>query len=219
MLRFLVIKPRDGAGSWLTFRIDSKSDLKTAYSTWIAEKSPPEMICQPPISGHPASFVAWFDRGGRVRGLFPMASQHLSQDGRYRYLGGAILTSIKDQSSLTIQHPQAAQLQLAQTGSIPSFRCNSNAIESLLADCVRLAQKINGLYGYVGIDLIIPEEASLSPVWIEVNPRWTSSYTGYRVMTQTIIPQMFANDLLFPDWRSDRVEFAADGQIRSPEAQ
>lgn len=82
--------------------------------------------------------------------------------------------------------------------------------------CVRRAcRAIPGLYGYVGIDLILPEE-DRQPVIVEINPRLTTSYLGYRALASGNL----AARVLFPDhdlpdvdWRDGGVRFSTDGRL------
>jgi predicted ATP-grasp superfamily ATP-dependent carboligase len=46
---------------------------------------------------------------------------------------------------------------------------------------------IPGLAGYVGIDLLLPDGGD--PLIVEINPRLTTSYVGYRRIYSTPIPQ------------------------------
>lgn len=57
-----------------------------------------------------------------------------------------------------------------------------NLVEELVA-------AIPGLNGYFGVDLILDEQAG--PIVIEVNPRLTTSYVGYRGMTNNNLGEYF----------------------------
>ncbi|MBS0263492.1 MAG: ATP-grasp domain-containing protein [Planctomycetes bacterium] len=77
---------------------------------------------------------------------------------------------------------------------------------------------IPGLTGYVGVDLLIPTKAGRPPLVVEINPRLTTSYLGYRQATDDnltvwmLYPEQFANPVR---WKPGVVEFGADGQIVS----
>jgi hypothetical protein len=47
----------------------------------------------------------------------------------------------------------------------------------------RVCGLIDGLRGYVGFDLIIPDNADEPVLLVEINPRLTTSYVGYRRLT------------------------------------
>lgn len=75
---------------------------------------------------------------------------------------------------------------------------------------------IPGLRGYVGFDLIL---ADGGPVIVEINPRLTTAYLGYRQLAG----ENLAGRILDPDrrdairWMDRVVEFSADGSIRATE--
>jgi len=75
---------------------------------------------------------------------------------------------------------------------------------------------IEGLGGYVGFDLIIPEEQPDEVVIVEINPRLTTSYLGYRVLSE----ENLSERILFPErftqtirWKSCEVQFLPDGNV------
>jgi tyramine---L-glutamate ligase len=99
-------------------------------------------------------------------------------------------------------------------GRIPA-RCPAHnmILQSALAAC----RAVPGLRGYVGVDLVVPDAALERPVVVEINPRLTTSYLGYRVLAQ----ESLAERMLFPDrfaerivWRAGGVEFDAAGAAR-----
>jgi predicted ATP-grasp superfamily ATP-dependent carboligase len=84
----VVWKPRDGAGSTMTFRLNSAQDVVRAKVVIEAEHYRGPMILQEFVSGQAASIAFLCGPGGN----FPLlpALQLLSQDGRFSYLGGEI---------------------------------------------------------------------------------------------------------------------------------
>ncbi len=88
-------------------------------------------------------------------------------------------------------------------------------IQARLGTSVRRACGcIPGLSGYVGFDLILPNENPACPVIVDINPRLTTSYLGYRLLTNDNI----AERILLPgrysvgiDWKDHRVAFSPDG--------
>ena len=106
-------------------------------------------------------------------------------------------------------------------GAVPAARVDAAAVNRLVEQ-VRAA--VPGLRGWWGIDFVIPDEpfppgdpaASRDPVLIEVNPRLTTSYLGYRRLTDDNL----AERLLFPDrafsplrWKDATVRFTKDGTV------
>ena len=82
----------------------------------------------------------------------------------------------------------------------------------------RVRRAVPGLAGWWGIDFVLPDDpADPAPVLIEVNPRLTTSYLGYRALT----PDNLAERILFPDrafrpprWNPGTVMFDKDGRVR-----
>lgn len=77
----------------------------------------------------------------------------------------------------------------------------------------RLLAATPGLHGYVGCDVIVPEVGE--PQFVELNPRLTTSYVGYRALAEDNLMER----LLFPDrvgalrWKAGPATFAADGSV------
>jgi tyramine---L-glutamate ligase len=69
-----------------------------------------------------------------------------------------------------------------------------------------IAIAIKGLYGYVGIDLLITKEG---PVVLEINPRLTTSYSGLSELLNKNIAEMIINKL------SDESSMCADNNIHT----
>jgi predicted ATP-grasp superfamily ATP-dependent carboligase len=96
-------------------------------------------------------------------------------------------------------------------GVIPAREIDLHAITQTARDVCRA---VEGLRGYVGIDLIVPEGAPDRPVVVEINPRLTTSYAGYRRLTdENLAERMLGRgaDLLPIRWRAERVSFDAAG--------
>ncbi len=83
----VVWKPRDGAGSTLTFRLLSALDVSRAKAQRLAE-APERMILQEFVPGQAASVAFLCGPAGNVP-LIP-AFQNLSDDGRFQYRGGEL---------------------------------------------------------------------------------------------------------------------------------
>jgi predicted ATP-grasp superfamily ATP-dependent carboligase len=83
-----VLKPRDGAGSQATFLVRNQQDLTFRAEQALGEDWRGELIVQTFAPGVAAS-VAFLLGPGRCVPLLP-ACQHLSHDGRFRYLGGQV---------------------------------------------------------------------------------------------------------------------------------
>lgn len=82
----IVWKPRDGAGSTATFRLDRGTDVARCRAIRAAEGHTGEMIMQEFVSGLAAS-VAFLTGPGVTVPLSPCL-QKLTSDGRFKYEGG-----------------------------------------------------------------------------------------------------------------------------------
>lgn len=153
----IVLKPRDGAGSCLTFLIQSQDDWEEAVQSYRAEGASDRCLCQPFVSGRTLSVGVNIRLDGKRMECLPIAEQHLSSDGRFQYLGGTIPAGISAVESAAIRE-------------LVSAACHT----------------IEGLAGYIGLDLILTDEGK--PVIVEINPRLTTSYIGYRRLLGTKIP-------------------------------
>jgi tyramine---L-glutamate ligase len=97
----VVVKPRDGAGSQDTFLVCDERDLRrhreilrTTFGPMregnVREALVREAIMQPYVAGRSLSAAAIVDSVSGFVQVFPTGQQHQSDDGRFRYRGGAI---------------------------------------------------------------------------------------------------------------------------------
>lgn len=179
----IVVKLTDGAGSQDMALIHDRSEFDRLRETR-PQASPFQDIWQPYVPGTAVSVAMIISADGTTAEAFPPAEQLLSDDGRFRYLGG----------------------------KIPA-RCENHRViqETALAAC----RVVPGLCGYVGVDLIVPDAAPNRPVVVEINPRLTTSYLGYRALTD----ENLAERILFPEqrpgsvsWKSEQIVFDAAGR-------
>lgn len=175
----VVLKPRDGAGSCLTFLIRNRLEWNQAAHSYQTANASENGLLQPFIAGKALSVGINLSLDGKQREYLLVSEQFLSADGRFQYLGGRIPAEI----SPTI----AAEV-----------------CELALAVC----QSIDGLAGYIGLDLILTDDGDIRVV--ELNPRLTTSYIGYRQLYNGILPQgwLTRTDLLANrGWKSGGVDF------------
>jgi predicted ATP-grasp superfamily ATP-dependent carboligase len=181
----VVIKPRFGAGSHATYLVDDVHEL--SEHPLRHDGGPPErqMIVQPFVAGRAVSVAVIVRDGSESVEVWPVAEQHLSNDGRFRYLGGRI----------------------------PARHAPVSAIVALVE---RAVHAVPGLRGYVGLDLILPEDAPDEPVIVEVNPRLTTSYLGYRALaSQNLAPLVLLEGQKRERscWQQAQIAFDAAGRI------
>lgn len=96
-------------------------------------------------------------------------------------------------------------------GRVPSQR-DSAVIRQLAG---RVIESIPGLCGYVGIDLLIPDSHPAQPIVVEVNPRLTTSYIGYRALCPENIVRHWLEARPEPlRWRPNTITFDSQGTIQ-----
>ena len=183
-----VIKPRDGAGSWLTFAIPFRetSAWKHATNQFATAGASDRAIIQPWIAGRALSVGCLCDDSGQIE-MFPIADQHLVGN-HFQYQGGRIPADIPPPTVAAVE-------QLVRT------TCGT----------------IAGLRGYIGIDLLLPDSDPRSPLIVEINPRLTTSYVGYRQLCLDNIAERLLPGAGRPQpeplrWKRETVSFHADGR-------
>jgi predicted ATP-grasp superfamily ATP-dependent carboligase len=180
-----VFKPRFGAGSLATYLVRSASDLARLKAVVRNEGSDGEMILQRFVPGQAAS-VAFLI--GPKRGLsLPPASQNLSQDGRFHYLGG----------TAPLPPELAARARRLATKAIDQIP----GLLGYIGVDVVLGPVSDGSQDYV----------------IEINPRLTTSYIGLRALAQTNLAEALLNVAIGKEvtlkWRPGRIQFDANGHL------
>lgn len=88
-------------------------------------------------------------------------------------------------------------------GRIPARSVDAASVQrAALGAC----SVVEGLRGYVGVDLII-READTSVIAVEINPRLTTSYVGYRQLALDNLASYFCEESMphAPRWRSGEV--------------
>jgi predicted ATP-grasp superfamily ATP-dependent carboligase len=204
----VVCKPRRGAGSLHTTLIRTREE-------WLEQALPegPERIVQPFVPGLAAS-VAFLVGPRQTVPLIP-ATQELSEDGQFHYLGGRM--------------PLAAPL------AERAIRLGSQALECLEREassaegegwsvrggprCTLHAPWVTHLKGYVGVDLILGAASDGSQDYvIEVNPRVTTSYVGLRALARSNLAESMlrivqGEEIALPPWKAGTIRFCPDGTI------
>lgn len=179
----VVLKPRDGAGSSLTFLVRNHDDWKHAAAQFEEQRQSDNCLVQPYLDGLALSVGVNISLDGRRIDCLPVGEQQLSNDGRFRYRGGIIPASI----SITQQR----------------------AIHDLVTSA---CESIPGLAGYIGFDLILTADGK--PVIVEINPRLTTSYIGYRELYSQPLSLRWINaQYQFPVPNSGQIQFAVDSAL------
>lgn len=176
-----VIKPRDGAGSWLVRRVDDEAAWGRVRDEYAETQTTP--LRQPFVRSRAVSIAGWF--GPHGVDWLPVAEQRLSDDGAFRYLGGRIPAAVSTDEVLAVR-----ELVTRATATLP------------------------GLFGYIGFDVLLPTDAPGRPLLVEINPRFTTSYVGYRRWAGVNLLERWLFGRISPVLEPGRaVVFAADGRI------
>ncbi len=180
-----VLKPRFGAGSrdiHFVNRYDDVNELTRCAGEWRLEQW---------RRGTPASVAVLCGRKGQT--ALPMCRQRLSDDGRFRYLGGALPVPEN-------MERRGQALAIAAVRSLP-MTIGYVGVDLVMGD----------------------DPDGSEDVVIEINPRITTSYVGLRRASRknlaaAMIDGAMGNDfeLLFD---MEPVEFSADGTIGKLEPQ
>ena len=178
----LVIKPRDGAGSQETWLVANEAEFRRACREFSQSEFRGTAIVQPFVRGRAVS-VAAVIAGAEPSEILPLAEQHLRGDGRFHYRGGRV--------------------------RVPPDQPEQSVLAAAVGAACRV---VPGLGGYVGFDMILPEEGSEPPVLVEINPRLTTSYLGYRQLIRGLARRIVAGTASGPleEMHGD-VCFRADG--------
>ena len=184
----LVIKPRDGAGSQATYLIQSPAHYVELEKLLLAE---------------------------------PMLANRNGQTGiRQPFITGravSVALMIDSSSGSATTLPVCEQL-LSSDGR---FHYRGGRVLSRIAQpelvqeiALSACQEVPGLCGYVGVDLVIADSGH-NPLIVEINPRLTTSYLGYRSLAAENLANWILNPGSCPPrWFECEVQFDADGTIR-----
>jgi predicted ATP-grasp superfamily ATP-dependent carboligase len=178
-----VLKPRDGAGSQATCLVPARAALPDCLQRMHAERPRAEMLLQPFVPGRPVSVAFLIGPGQEV--ALPPAGQHLTRDGRFRYLGGTVSLE-----------PEPARRAVA-----------------LGRRAVRAVPDLRGYVG-VDLVLGDAADGSEDQV-IEINPRLTTSYVGLRALARDNLAgallRVARGEAVELGWHPGPVHFRADG--------
>ncbi len=176
----LVFKPRDGAGSEGVRLVERWEDFRDSARGQVGR-----LMCQQFVPGRAAS-VAFLIGPSQSVPLLP-TFQHLSDDGRFSYLGGELPIP-------------------------PALAARAVALGRRAIDCV---PGLRGYVG-VDLVLGEAADGS-QDFAIEINPRLTTSYVGLRALANTNLAgamlDVCAGRPVEVRWMPERVSFTPDGAV------
>lgn len=188
-----VIKPRDGAGSQDTYLISNAQDWqqfqKETKGKGQSTKDKAGWIIQPYFAGRTLSIAAILGEAGSNAEPWLEIFPLAEQK----------LTSDGRFGYLGGRIPETIHLQHIATERVKA-----------------VAKLLPGLSGYVGIDLLAPLGDAEELLVVEVNPRLTTSYLGYRALAdqnlaEYLLPSQRPDEPL--RWKPQSVRFTAEGVV------
>jgi predicted ATP-grasp superfamily ATP-dependent carboligase len=182
----VVVKPRDGAGSLATFLVRTEEEWKRRGETADTDGWRGELLAQPFVPGRAASVAVLVGPAGSL--ALPPAWQHLSDDGRFSYLGGSA--------------PLPANLARRAT--------------RLAEQAVAAVAGMRGFVGVDLVLCEAPDGRGDAAV--EINPRLTTSYVGLSELARDNLAEALlkvASGAAPPElcWRAGSVRWRPDGEV------
>ena len=183
----IVVKPRDGAGAQDTFLVSTAAEYENLRRRLLNREGSQPFIQQPYVVGQHSSTAALISSNGRHIEVFPVGMQKLEIARSIKYAGGRVPADLEPPIGRAVQH------------------------------LVRqVCESIPGLSGYVGFDVIVPQEPPLQPLVVDINPRLTTSYLGYRSLTDdNIAARLLQTEGPYSaiPWKKTAVDFDTRGHI------
>jgi predicted ATP-grasp superfamily ATP-dependent carboligase len=205
-MRPCVIKPRFGAGGCDTFVCRSANDCEVRRRELERSENRTEFVIQPLVEGDSVS-VAVLVSETHPPVVFPVVRQRM-ESVRQRIETvprriGTVRRRIESESRIrylggetAVDHPRGDALRAAALSAVTA---------------------IPGLRGWVGVDLIASANGDEPVSVCEINPRFTTSYVGYRQIARINLAEWW---LGVPSRRSVEfentpgVQFDKDGTVR-----
>jgi predicted ATP-grasp superfamily ATP-dependent carboligase len=185
-----IVKPRYGAGSQQISLCRTRQELLEALAGFRSEAVHDGAIVQPYIVGRALSVAGLWGADGAPPGR---------------------LFPVAEQRLSTDGHCAY------EGGMIPAADVDAAGIEVLVGTCV---QHVPGLRGYVGFDFIVPDDSPSQPLLVEINPRLTTSYVGYRQLAvDNLARHWLDDDATDVPWRSGIIQFTPNGSCRHTQPQ
>lgn len=182
----VVVKPKDGAGCVDTWRFESSRQFAEASPRFADRRE--AFVVQPWIDGPSASVAVIIASGQRVGDACESAG---------------LVLPVAHQAVLGTG-------ELSYSGGsvpMPLDEETVHEIQQVAGDvCTSLSPHLRG---YIGIDLILSENG---PRIVDINPRLTTSYLGYRQLTKSNLAAWITGrcGIEPPNWEAGPVDFKPD---------
>ncbi|MEX0716097.1 MAG: ATP-grasp domain-containing protein [Planctomycetaceae bacterium] len=207
----VVVKPRDGAGSLNTFIVSGLEELDRVRREFFRDGGDSPGIVQPFVAGRAVSMAAIVGSAGKKIDLLPIVEQRVGRKGTGPFDAGRLSTREIPEMRQLDQSPFRVEYL---GGRVPAEGVDAEAVRRLVRAALAA---VPGLCGYVGCDVLVPADAPHAPLVVEINPRLTTSYLGYRELAEeNLAGRMWSADEEQPPirWRGVVVAFDADGTLR-----
>ncbi len=114
---------------------------------------------------------------------------------------------------VALQHLADDGTFVYQGGTVPWGVASKDMMQKLVE---QVCGELQGLRGYVGLDMILPFDNPECPLIVEINPRLTTSYLGYRQLTdENLAWRMLIDRRTSPiSWKARRVSYTPDGDFQ-----
>ncbi len=188
-----IVKPQWGAGSTMTAIIESRKNWTDFLSRRTTEHDFPPYLLQPFLSGEQVSIACL------------ISSDRLSPDDG----------KSPDRKRIT-WCPLTKQFfdGLEYRGGVVPYECGYEREIRKIAE--QIVKELTGLRGYIGFDFLLLPDSDRPVQILEINPRVSTSYLGYRALAS----EPPAAWLVQPEsgsplqWSSTQVQFDTCGNVR-----
>ncbi|MFO1022144.1 MAG: ATP-grasp domain-containing protein [Planctomycetales bacterium] len=215
-----VLKPRFGAGSQDTYLLRDRQDLDRLRPELMRTRSLAEGICQPYFDGDAVSVGVWCDTERGIAVPFPMATQHLSDDDRLRYRGGILPSPAFGNEQCEVLAAQACHTVPGLRGyvgvdlivpaqNVPRETFHQKTSPHSVPRGTLRQNVPRGTFSHGAST----QDVSRGTFVVEINPRLTTSYVGYRQLAKQNLSHCWrepaAAKLL--EWRHGCIQFDPAG--------
>ncbi len=203
-----VVKPIDGAGSFDTYYVESPDDVPQAALQM------PEAMLQPFVAGQAMSAAFLVPSEGEPW-LIGLAEQRIERiGGKFSYRGGFVPARTSLPTSALSPIIEAVRSLTRSYGPPWECRPQRSALSSI--DETQTRGFTPGLRGWIGVDFLW-YEATNRAIVLEINPRLTTSYVGWRQVSskrgELAKKWLDSTEIVWTDRSNFFIKFTPDGTI------